>query len=152
MDDGGPGAVGARRLPEEGPEGGGTRKAPETGAGHGTFAGGAPTSKSEAAEGAPTRREPEEGGPAETEAEGRKLVEGGGAAGGAATGAANDVVTGPAGRARWEPLSGPRRRNRAKSFGGAVRPSGGGGGRGSSSAVSGTPSKCGVTASSNTVS
>ena len=101
VDDGGPGTVGARRLPEwGGPEAGGTRKAPETGAGHGTFAGGAPTSRSEAAEGAPMRSEPEVGGPEETGASGRKLVDGGGAAGGAATGAVNDVVTGPAGRAR----------------------------------------------------
>ena len=99
VDGGGP-AAGARRLPEAGPDAGGTRNAPETGAGHGTFAGGAPISRRDAAEGAPIFSEPEVGGPAETGAAGRKLVDGGGGAGGAATGEAIDVVTGPADRTR----------------------------------------------------
>lgn len=122
--------------------------------GQGTDEGGAPISRKEDAARSVVWNEPVAGGRtgAETGGAGMKLVDGGGAGGGAATGAAIDVVTGPGVRARFAPLSGPRRRNRVKSFGGAGRPSGGGGGIFSSSAVSRSPSKWGVAASAKTVS
>ena len=115
--------------------------------------GGAPISRKEDAERSVAWNDPVAGActGAETGGDGLKLVDGGGAGGGAATGAAIDVVTGPGARAACAPLSGPRRRNRVKSFGGEGRPSGGGG-MFSSSAVSEIPSKWGVAASAKTVS